>query len=80
MLAKDGERTMNMNRDDSDYYNVTVNLVVKKGSEYAAWKPKEPAPAQTQEQTTLQTAAEDQAQEVAQLSVGSLNEQRRAIR
>ena len=27
--------------DDSDYYNVTVNLVVKKGSDYAAWKPKE---------------------------------------
>lgn len=49
--------------EDADYYNVTVNLVVKKGSDYVpAWKPKELAQvqAQTQEQTTLQTAAEDQ--------------------
>jgi len=61
--------------DDSDYYNVTVNLVVKKGSDYAAWKPKElaQAPTPTQEQTTLQTAVEDE----QALSVGSLNEQRK---
>ena len=68
--------------DDSDYYNVTVNLVVKKGSDFAAaWKPKEPAQAlpqtQTQEQTTLQTAVEDQLSDEQALSIGSLNEQRK---